>query len=999
MKMFKLNPFSSKNALPQLCGSLLLMLPAAGYAAEANEQEECTPEQIELGAEGCDIAIEETIIVTGYSTQRKEDLTGAISVVELGDIEDLPAGNIMKNLQGKIPGLSIRTDGNPGSTASIRIRGQGIGRLGNNDPLYIIDGIPTKLGMHELNSRDFASIQVLKDASAASIYGARSGNGVIVITTKNGASQDIKFDVAYSQSTQDFSYDLNPLNTEQRAQVIWQAAVNDGSDPNAASPLYQYDWNGDYASPQLNKIILPNSLDQEGNTTPAVPGTDWFGEVIQTSKIRDFHVSASGGSDRGHGYISLGYFDAEGVVKGSKFERISFRANSRYEIIDDVFAVGENLTVTHQVENQNNRDAGNIVSLAIEQQSIVPVYNDDGSDFGGPRSGINDRRNPVSLIEGNKGNDSRYNRLMGNVFAELKPIDGLTLRSNFGLDYGQFYYRRLFPTVSEGNLYNEERITTQDNWEQTTVWSNTAEYKTTFDKKHNLTVLAGTEAIEFEREGFFVSSTGLLVEDRDYAFLDAATGGGVVAGGGDEWSLNSYFAKVDYNYDDKYLLSGTIRRDGSSRFGDNNQYGNFPAFSGGWVVSNEDFFDVPLVSTLKLRASWGRTGNQEIDTRATTFTYQTLYSTPSVFTTEQDNGTAYDIGGNDQGVLPSGFVRTQTANPDLKWETSEMVNFGVDFSLYYGTIYGTLDIFDKETSDILTVTSPLATLGEGAQQIVNGGTVTNKGWEFTLGYDDYVEIDGIGEIKFDVFANLFSSDNEVTYLPENVKNTFGGNGDDITILGHSVNANYGYVADGLFQSDAEVNEHADQTGAAPGRIRYADLNQDGVIDDKDQMFFAEMDPDYEYGFGINLEYENWDFSMFWQGIEGGQIRNGWRNFTDLVSVGTTSNFGDRVLSAWTPENSNSDIPALSLQDTNGEGRNSTFYYEDASYLKLRNITLGYKPDDKTVRDWGISNIRVYLSASNLLTFTPDGTISQDPETPDATFPVPRTITFGIDVGF
>ncbi|WP_440905564.1 SusC/RagA family TonB-linked outer membrane protein [Catenovulum sp. SX2] len=997
MKMFKLNPFSSKNAIPQLCGSLLLMLPTVGYTAEESTSEECTPEQIELGVNGCEV--EETIIVTGYSTQRKEDLTGAVTVVELDDIEDQPAGNIMRNLQGRIPGLSITTDGNPSQGATVRIRGQGLGRLGNNDPLYIVDGVPTKLSLHQLNSRDFESIQVLKDAAAASIYGARAANGVIVITTKKGKKGNVSFNVSYNESTEDFDYDLRPLNSEERAQVVWRAAVNDGTNPNNASPLYKYDWNGDYDNPELSKIIFPNKLDSAGTTSPSIPGTNWFDEVTQQAKTRELNFAVNGGSDRAQGYISLSFFDAEGVIRESHFERIAFRANSSFEVIEDKFTVGENLTLTRQSSNQVNSESYNILGLALEQQSIVPVYTDDGSKFAGPAAGITDRDNPVMLIEQNKDSQDMYTRFMGNIFAEVKPIETIKLRSNVALDFGNFYYRRLIRTVDAGTQQREAELYTGNAWTQNLTFSNTAEYADTFADKHNLVVLVGTETIDYSAEDFNVNSTGIAVEDYDFAFQGTTTGEALTWGLGDEWSLKSYFAKVDYNFDDKYLLSGTIRRDGSSRFGANNQYGNFPAVSAGWNVSNEDFFDVPLISTLKLRGSWGKTGNQEIDSRAKQDIFEPLYATESMFTNQQDNGTAYDIGGNDTGTLPSGFRKNLTGNPDLKWETSTSVNFGVDYSLHYGTIYGTFDWFKKKTSDILTLTTPLATLGEGAAQWVNGGDVENSGVEFSVTYDDYIEFDGIGEFKFDITANISSYKNEVVALPDNVKNSFGGNGDDKTILGHSVNAVYGLVADGLFQNQGEVDAHAEQNGAAPGRIRWRDTNGDGVISDEDKIFFTERDPDFEYGLNINISYENWDFNMFWQGVEGGQNENFFRRFTDFSSLNVGSNYGSRTLHAWTPENPDSDIPALSRIDNNGEGQLSSFYFEDASYLKLRNLSLGYRLDESVLKDWGISSLRFYIQGQNLITFTPDGTLSQDPEAPNNAFPIPRRFTVGFDLGF
>ncbi|MDP5132255.1 MAG: SusC/RagA family TonB-linked outer membrane protein, partial [Paraglaciecola sp.] len=880
--------------------------------------------------------------------------------------------------------------------ATVRIRGQGLGPLGNNDPLYIIDGIPSKSGLHEINSNDIADVQVLRDAAAASIYGSRSGNGVIVVTTKKGR-EGLDFNFRFNQTFEDFDYDLQPLNTAQRAQSVWQAAINDGSNPDRASSLYTFDWNKDYENPELYQVILPTFTDPNGVQRPA--DTDWFKEVTRSSQVRDFNLSLAGGSDRSRFYTSIGYFDAEGVVDGSKFERMTFRVNSDHDLVEDKLKVGQTLLITNQRANLINDLAGNILGLSIEQQSIVPVYNDEGG-WGGPVPGITDRDNPVGIIERNRDNNHTFNKVLASFFLEYSPIKDLKLRSSVGIDYGQFNFRNFQRAYQAGTLNFGDNLTVENNWNRSIVLATTAEYKLLLDDKHKFTFLAGVEQIDFKTELSRGIGSGFASDDRDFAFLSQATDDVRVEGFGDEWTLDSIFGRIDYSYDKRYLAGLTLRRDGSSKFGENNQYGNFPAVSAGWVISNEDFFDVEFISTLKLRASYGETGNQEIPTNATNTTYQTRYATQSLFTNAQDEGTAYDITGANGGTLPSGFVRAQTGNPDLKWETSTQSNVGVDFQLFSTTVYGSLDYFNKETKDILTLTQPIATLGEGAQKWVNGGTIENNGFEFIIGYEDYLDFDFLDdELKVDVSFNISKADNEVIALPEDVVNSFGGNGQDKTILGHSINSVYGYVADGLFQSQQEIDEHATQAGAGLGRIRWADLDKNGVIDENDQDFFVNPDPDFIYGFNFTLNYKQWDFNMFWQGVKGGSVRNNWRLFTDFTSLNIGSNYGSRVLDAWSLDNSDSTVPALTLVDNNGEGRQSSFFWEDGSYLKLRNLSVGYRFEDKLLNDYGILDARIYLQGSNLLTITPHGTLSQDPEAPNEVFPVPRRITIGIDVSF
>ena len=932
----------------------------------------------------------------GYSAVEKTDLTGAIATVDLEDIADLPAGNIMQNLQGRVPGLQITTNGNPSSSATVRIRGQGLGPLGNNDPLYIIDGIPTKSGLQEINGNDIADVQVLRDAAAASIYGARSGNGVIVVTTKRGYD-GLDFNFRFNQTVEDYNYDLNPLSTQERGNVVWQAAVNDRADPNSASPLYSYEWNQDFNNPELYSITIPEYTDPQGVQRAAQ--TNWFDEVTRTSLVSDMNFSVSGGSERAQFYASLGYYDAEGIVDGSKFERLSFRVNSEFDIIENKLKVGQTFLVTDQKANLINDMAGQILGLSIEQQSIVPVYNDVGG-WGGPVPGITDRDNPVRLIEQNRDNDHTYNKVMASFYTEYEPIEDLILRGTVALDYGQFYFRNFRRAFNAGSLSANDRLSVEDNFNQSIITSATAAYKWQPDENHKFNFLAGIEQIDYKRELSRGIGSGFASDDRAFAYLSQATSDVRVEGEGETWALDSQFARIDYNYNNRYLASFTIRRDGSSRFGENNEYGNFPAASLGWVVSNEDFFDISAINTLKVRASIGETGNQEIATNATFTTYVPRYATQSLFTDQQDEGTAYDISGNNSGTLPSGFVKAQTGNPDLKWETSTQTNIGVDVELLDGEIYASLDWFKKETRDILTLTQPIATLGEGAQKWVNGGTIENEGYELVVGFDKWVKPDFLAdELQIDINFNLSTAQNTVTSLPEDVVNSFGGNGQDKTILGKSINSVFGYVADGLFQSSAEVSEHAIQTGAAPGRIRFKDLDGNGVINENDQDFFADTDPSYIYGMNFTFRYQAWDFNMFWQGVKGGQIRNNWRLFTDFTSLNIGSNYGSRTLDAWSPTNTDSDVPALTLIDNNGEGRQSSFFWEEGTYLKLRNISVGYTPSLDFIERFGLSDARIYLQGQNLLTVTPSGTLSQDPETPNEVFPVPRRITLGLELSF
>ncbi|AXP81660.1 Vitamin B12 transporter BtuB [Mariniflexile rhizosphaerae] len=942
-----------------------------------------------------DITALDEVIVVGYDSKKVKDLTGAIETVKVDDIKDLPGGNAMKNLQGRLAGVQVYTNGNPASGAVVRIRGEGLGRLGNNDPLYVIDGVPTKAGMHELNQNDIESIQVLKDAAAASIYGSRAANGVIIITTKKGSNK-LSVSIKSSVSIEDFQYDVRPLNTEERATVVWRAAVNDGINPNTVSPLYNYQWNGDFSNPELNKILFPEYIDGAREMRPA--NTNWFDQITQTSVIQDHNVAVSNGNESGNYYMSLGYYDHDGIIKYSNFERYTFKLNSTYDVIKDVLTIGENFTGTNQSANKVNDQAEYAAGIAFEQQSIVPIRTEDGSDWGGPTGGITNTDNPVRVIEDSKHSKYHFNRFLGNVFVEFKPISNLKLRSSFGVDYNIFYWRDFKKAYSPGNLNVEDQLVNAFSRYGNYVWSNIATYN--IEKgNHNIALLAGSESISYQSEEFSASRRGFAAQNLDFAYLNQGTENIQNGGSGTKWTLQSFFAKADYNLKDKYLASATIRRDGSSRFGANNRWGNFPAASVGWRISNENFLkDSKGLSELKLRGSWGLTGNQEIDPRAQYVIFEPRYATQSMFTFNQDNGTAYDINGNNSGQLPSGFAKAQTGNPDLKWETSETINFGVDFGLFDDKLTGSIEYYVKETKDILTSTQPVATEGEGANRFVNAGTVENRGLEVVLGYADSFNI-GNKALDININGNIATLSNKVKELPLHVQNQFGGNGDDQTIIGRNVYSVYGYVADGLFQSQEEVDAHAAQSGAAPGRIRFKDLNEDGVVDDLDQKFFTSTSPKILYGLNIDMACGAFDFNMFFQGVYGSQAVNWWKLFTDFTSINAGSNYGERTLNAWTPENTDTDVPALTTVDNNNEWRVSTFRYENSSYLKFRNLSVGYTLPENIISKLGISKARIFLSGQNMFTIKARSTRMQDPETPGAGFPIPRRYSLGLNFTF
>ena len=804
-----------------------------------------------------DTQMVDEVVVTGYTTQRKADLTGAVSVVKVDEIQKQGENNPVKALQGRVPGMNITADGNPSGTATVRIRG--IGTLNNNDPLYIIDGVPSKAGMHELNGNDIESIQVLKDAASASIYGSRAANGVIIITTKQGRKGQIKINFDASVSASMYQSKLDMMNTEQYGRTLWQANVNSGKNPNANSIGYQYDWGYNAEGyPVLDNIYVPKFID-DANTI-ATGDTDWFDEITRTGFIQQYNLSLSNGTERGNYFFSLGYYKNDGLIKYTNFDRISARINSDYKVIDNILTIGEHFTLNRTTEVQA---PGNIMSDAMIALPMIPVHTVDGTNWGGPNSTMPDRQNVARIIYDNRNNRYTYWRLFGDAYVNLNPVKGLNIRSTFGLDYAQKYQRNFTLPYNTGFL-NSDKDAVEMKQEHFTkwMWNAVATYELEIGK-HRGDVMAGMELNREDDINFAAYREGFAILTPDYMYPSAGVGQSQASGGAGGFSLVSFFGKLNYSYADKYLLSFTLRRDGSSRFGSNNKYATFPSVSLGWRISQEAFMEKTkdVIDDLKIRAAWGQTGNQDIENYARYSIYESKYGTGNPPT----YGTSYDITGSNGGsLLPSGFVRTQIGNDDIKWETTTQTNVGMDFSLFNQTLYGSAEYYYKKTTDILIKPSYIGILGEGGGQWRNAGSMENKGFEFNLGYRNKTAFG----LSYDINANLGLYRNKILFVPGEVASTgdFGGDG-VMNIIGHSINMRAGYIADGIFKSQEEVDNHADQTGKGVGRIRYKDLDNNGVIDTKDQTWIGNPNPDFTYGLNIYLEYKNFDLTMFWQGVQ------------------------------------------------------------------------------------------------------------------------------------
>ncbi len=939
-----------------------------------------------------DTEVLEEVVVTGYTTQRKADLTGAVSAISAKDLEKQQENNPMKALQGKVPGMNITADGSPSGVATIRIRG--VGTLNDNDPLYIIDGVPTKSGMHELNPNDIESIQVLKDAASASIYGSRAANGVIVITTKKGAEGKLSVSLDASVAVQSYTNRMHVLDAKQFGQVMWQAYVNDNMNPNTNALGYHYNWGYDAnGNPVLNGITMNKYLDEAG-TVPAA-NTDWYAETTRPGVIQNYNVSVSHGGQKGSSFFSLGYYKNEGVIKTSDFDRFSARINTDYKIIGDYVTIGENFTLNRTSEVAA---PGGFLQNVLQFNPSLPVYTTEG-EFAGPVGGYPDRQNPVARLERNKDNRYTYWRMFGNAFINIAPYKGLNIRTTAGIDYSQKKQRIFTYPVTEGTVANPTNgvEAKQEHWMKW-MWNAVITYNLEIGK-HRADFLLGTELNRQIDEYFSGYKEDYIVLTPDYMWPDAGVGKAQAYGSGGSYSLISFFGKANYTYDNRYLFSLTVRHDGSSRFGKNNRFATFPSVSAGWRISQEKWMSgaSSWLDDLKIRASWGQTGNQDISSTARYTIYVSNYGVNE--SGGQSYGTSYDITGSNGGsTLPSGFKRNQIGNDDIKWETTTQTNAGLDFSFFKQTFYGSFDWFYKQTKDILVLMDGIGAMGEGSVQWVNAGAMDNMGVELSLGYRNQTP----GGFKYDISANISSYKNTVTKLPETIaaKGTFGGNGVK-SVVGHAMGSQVGYIADGIFKSQEEVDNHAVQEGAGVGRIRYRDLNGDGFITEADQDWIYSPVPAVMFGANFYFEYKGFDLTVFFQGVGGVQVITDLKKETDIwagLNIGFL-NKGTRLLDAWSPTNPNSNIPALSLSDNNNEKRVSTYWVEDGSFLKLRNIQLGYNLPKLACEKMKMQNWRWFLSAQNVFTIHSKNFTGVDPENPNYGYPIPLTVTLGTKVTF
>lgn len=897
----------------------------------------------------------EEVVAIGYGSMKKKDLTGSVASVSTEDMASLPLASIGEVMQGKAAGVQVIASGTPGNDPTFRIRGTGT--INDNDPLFVIDGVPTSSGLNQINMDDVESMQILKDASATAIYGARGANGVIIITTKNGSSGkgQINFNAYYG--VQQATGIVDVLNAGEFAALHNDMMRNGGMELNPA-----------YANPE--------SLGE---------GTDWMGALLRTAPIQNYSLSYAGGNDKTSYYLSGNYFDQEGIVDNTGFKRVSLKFNSKSQITKRV-KVGNNLSLNH-----DNKYSGSYSILnTLRALPTQPIYNEDGS-FAGPEdrpAWDGDITNPIGQAEIIENTTKGYN-LLGSVYMELEIMKGLVFRTAAGLKTNFWQTRTWSPAYDWKPTPQEQSYLGQaSNTSITWNWDNTLSYNTSFDGGHRLTLLAGTSA----QENSFSYISGSIQEfasDKTQQ-LDNGLNQKEIGGTGSEWSLMSYMGRANYVYMDKYLVTATIRRDGSSRFGTNNKWGIFPSGSLAWRVSEEDFFQgQEFVDYLKLRAGYGVTGNQEIGN----------YSFASALTTIKYTFNNIPVNAVVPYIMP---------NPNVQWESQKQINIGFDATILDQRLSLTFDLYHKKTEDMLVpMAVPIITgYSDVYVPFINAGEIVNKGVELTVTSHNFK-----GSFDWDTDFNISINRNEVVSLNDTIPLPRGSVGFNQNLAriepGYPVDAFYGFVSDGIFQSQEEVEAHALQVpGEDPynrtsaGDIRYMDLNSDGIIDDEDRTYIGNPNPDFIFSLNNRFSYGGFDLNIFLQGVVGNDIYNANRIWNEGMAV--AYNQTTETLNRWTSAGSETAVPRAVFNDPNKNTRPSNRFIEDGSYLRIKNVILGYTLPESVMGRIGIASARIYVSGANLWTLS--NYKGFDPEVGVngidlSTYPVTRTISIGANIGF
>ena len=895
----------------------------------------------------------EEVVVIGYGKAKAKDLTGSVSVINLNKTGNQPVADIGQAIQGRASGVTVINSGEPGSNVTFRIRGTGT--IQNNNPLIVVDGMPLNGGLNQINMSDVESINILKDASSTAIYGSRGANGVVMITTKRGAKGGIlNFDTF--TGIQSVSNMIKVLDASQYAQLNNEMLANGGLTPNP-------------------EFANPSSLGA---------GTNWLAALFNPSILSSYSLSYGDRSEKSNLYVSTSYFNQKGVVLNTNYDRYIVQINGDTKL-KSFLKIGNSVKLQHDIKKNGSYDIkGTILSLPTR-----PIYDTNGN-WAGPGSNpllYGDIDNPIGKATIVENSTKGYN-IQGNIYAEAEIIKDLKFKSLGGIETNIWYNRTWSPKYSWGVKSQENSYLFEgSNRSITLLWDNTLTYDKTIGK-HHINAVVGSSA-QNNKYNYLSASVQKFASDNTQQ-IDNGILQPVQHGNASEWAIMSYLGRVNYNYANKYYVTATIRRDGSSRFGMDNRWGWFPSAALAWRISNENFLkNSNVINNLKLRLGYGITGNQEIGNYSFSSSYNTyLYNFNNSYVS---------------AVLP-----TVLPNPNVKWEGQEQYNAGFDLDLFNNRISLIVDGYVKNTNDMLVPMSVPVTSGYSDVYVpsINAGKIQNKGFEVTLSTKNIIKNDF-----------KWSSDAVFSYNKNNVESinsdtpiitASGGFNSAIGLIkaGYPVNVFYGYITDGIFQNQAEVDSHAVQmpgsnsaTSTAPGDIRFKDLNNDGVINDKDRTVIGNPNPKFTFSLNNTFNYKNFDLTIFLQGSYGNDIFNANRMYTEAMSI--IQNQSTAVLGRWTGEGTSNNIPRAIYGDPNQNSRVSDRYIEDGSYLKIKNINLSYTLP-KAVFGQNFNSVKIFVSAQNLVTWTKYSGF--DPEVPvngidNGTYPITRTVSLGLNIGF
>ncbi len=930
------------------------------------------------------------VVVTGYMTEKKSDLTGSVAVVKMKEVADIPTGNVMTALQGRVAGMNVSTDGTPGGTSTSSLI-RGTTTINNSSPLYVIDGVMTRSNIGTIiSSNDIESMQVLKDAASAAIYGAQAANGVVIITTKRAQEGQIRVDFQSTVTLQTVQKGIPLMNAQQWGEVYWAAYKNDfgvtpkstiyGDGPNAKLNLGQPYWT-DPNNPDLKMLISD---------------TDWFKESYRNALMENYSLSISKGTKDHVSSLSFNVLDQDGTLRNSDYLSLGTRYNTEYRFFDNRLKIGESLNLTYWTQHKKPDGYESIERQILAQHPAQAIYATDGSYAGAEMDLLGSRQNPIRYIDNEANNIYKSWRIFGNAYVEVNPVKNLSIRSTFGINYNPNYVNILTPAWDEHvRSYSETSldVTQTDNLEW--VWTNTAQYN--FEKGvHAATFLLGTEAKKTRTDVTTATGTGFGLTSRDYVYISRAEGTKTADNSANLYAMTSYFGKVNYTLAERYLFSATVRRDASSRFGKENNSGIFPSASIGWRVNKENFMAGASnwLSDLKLRASWGINGNDQINNTATY----------SLFNVNIYNST-YNLSG-DGRTLAYGAIRSQTGNSNLRWEQTEQWNVGFDAGFFDNRLSITFDAYTKNTTGMLYQLSLPAIYGEGASSYQNCASMNNKGIELVASWRN-----AVGEFSYEISGNATMQKNAITDLPEEIYWTFGcGNAAaGVTNVGLPYGGRLGYMTDGVFKTQKEVDEYMAKytvSGRAPavGRIKYLDVNNDNAINSSDQAYIGCDLPKVQFGLNLSASWKGFDLSVFFNGMVR-DVYNTSKLYTDFFPLGEgLGNHSTRLVDAMNAyyEYEKTGVydckyAAPTTINKNNENQTSDWYVEDGTYIRMKNIVLGYTLPANLTRAIKLRTARVFLQGQNLLTFT--RYTGPDPEATGYPYPFGKNFVLGLNIGF